>query len=439
MIGTVSLRGILAVWFAMAGPLGAMLLSAPAQAQVSLYTAVDLARRNSAPVRIAQADVARAQASLSETRDVYLPSFSAGSSVGYTYGFPVGQPTLFNGQAQSLVVSFSQPDYIRAARAGLHAATLSLQDALDQVELDASLDYLQLDTITQQLVALGEQKSYAEKLEQVEEARLSAGVESQIAATKAELNGSRADLKRLDLEAQAAVLRERLSHLAGLPADSFRTKPESVPGAPPNLDRTALPMQTSGVQAAFSDAASKHYLARGDDRQILRPQAAFGVQYSRFAMFNNYRQYYNAFQHNNFDVGIQLTIPLFDAVKTAHARQSAADAVHADTQAEQDRQNADEQVVQLRKSLATLRAQAKIADLEAQLASQQLQSVLLQLASPPASATPLTPADEMQARINERARFSDALDARFALLKAELSLLRVTGGLHAWVDTAARQ
>jgi len=62
--------------------------------QVSLATVVDLAERNSAPVRVALAEVQRATAGLQESKDAYLPSFVLGSSVGYTYGFPVGPPSV---------------------------------------------------------------------------------------------------------------------------------------------------------------------------------------------------------------------------------------------------------------------------------------------------------------------------------------------------------
>jgi hypothetical protein len=96
--------------------------------------------------------------------------------------------------------------------------------------------------------------------------------------------------------------------------------------------------------------------------------------------------------------------------------------------------------VQLQQSFPVLRAQARIADLQAEFAREQLESVLLQMKSPPAAAgaVAVTPADEMQARIEERARTSDALEAHFTLLKAQLSLLRVTGGLSAWIHQGAR-
>ncbi len=419
----------------------ACLLAAPAHAQLSLFSAVDLARRNSPSVRIAQADVAKAQAVVSQTLDAYVPSLTAGSSAGYSYGFLGGVPSVFNAQISSLLISFSQPDYIRAARAGLHTATLNLQDALDQVELDSSLDYLQLNTITQQLVALDEEKTYAEKLNFIEGERLSAGIESQIAATRAELTAAQADAKRLDLQAQATLLRKRLSDLTGLPENQMQPKTETVPEAP-STEGSLSVRRTAGVDAAFSNAVSKHYVTHGDARQNYRPQIGFGFSYQYLATtLNNYNQFYNhPLQPNNFGLAAQINFPLFNASTTAHARESAADAAHADTQAEQGRQAAEEQVVQLDASFAALRGQAHIAELQARLASQQLQAVLLQLKSPPANPTaaPLTPADEMEARINERIRYSEALDARFMLLKAQLSLLRSTGRLEAWINRGSR-
>jgi outer membrane protein TolC len=424
-----------AVGVAMAG------MAAPAQAQISLLTAVTMAQRNSQSVRSAQAAVLHAQGSLSEARDAYVPSLTAGSSAGYSYGFLGGVPSVFDAQVQSLLISFSQPDYIRAARAGLHTATLNLQNALDQVELDSALDYVQLSAITQQLAALDEEKSYAGKLDLIEQDRLSAGVESRIAATRAELTAAQSDLQRLNLVAQAATLRKRLSDLTGLPLEDLQPEPQTIPGAPAGESGPPGGF-TAGVQAGYSNALSKHYAAHGDARQNYRPQIGFGFSYQYLdTTLNNYNSFYShPLQPNNFGLAAQITIPLFDMALSARARESDADAAQADSQAEQGREEAEEQTVQLQQSFPVLRAQARIADLQAEFAREQLESVLLQMKSPPAAAgaVAVTPADEMQARIEERARTSDALEAHFTLLKAQLSLLRVTGGLSAWIHQGAR-
>ena len=95
------------------------MLSLGAVAQVSLYTAVDMALRGSTAVRLAETDVRKAAAVLSETRDAYLPNLVVGSSLGYSYGFPIGQPSVYNVSSQSLLFTFSQKDYTRSARAAL--------------------------------------------------------------------------------------------------------------------------------------------------------------------------------------------------------------------------------------------------------------------------------------------------------------------------------
>src|SRR5271155_5039270 len=108
--------------------MAALMTSGGAWAQVSFYTTVDLALRNSTQVRISAADVQHAEAAVMESVAAYKPSFSVGSTLGYSYGFPVGQPSVYTVNAQSLAYSFAQPDYIRSARAALRAPPLPPQD-----------------------------------------------------------------------------------------------------------------------------------------------------------------------------------------------------------------------------------------------------------------------------------------------------------------------
>ena len=124
-------------------------------AQVSLSTVVDLAQRNSTSVRLADADVRRAQAALSESKDVFVPSFmfSTGLPVFPEVGFTGTPPSIWSAGIQSLVFSIPQRRYITSARAGLQAAVASLKDAREQVALDASTAYIELDTVNQELDA----------------------------------------------------------------------------------------------------------------------------------------------------------------------------------------------------------------------------------------------------------------------------------------------
>jgi len=420
--------------------LGMFTLIAPsgALAQVSFYTAVDLALRNSTPVRIGAAQVQHAEAAVMESVDAYKPSFVVGSSLGYSYGFPVGQPSVYSVSASSLAFSFSQPDYIRSARAGLLAAQLQLKDTRQQVILDTALDYIQLTTVSEQIAALDQETGFVLKLVDIETDRVNAGLDSKVELTKARLTGAQVALRRLHLVDQADLLRIRLAHLTGLNRSDIVSEPQTIPNAPEVSPEGSNGSQTiagnSGVKAAYASAQSKLFASFGDARQNNRPTFAFGGEYNRYAKFNNYNEYYLRFQHNNFNVGIQITLPVFDATRTAKAKGSSAEAVQATAEADQLRDQAGEQILQLQKNQAELSAQEQVAELQNELAQDQLDAITTQLhlGSGSAGAAAPLPKDEQGARISERSHFVDMLDTRFQLTQARLSLLRTMGRIEDW-------
>jgi outer membrane protein TolC len=405
-----------------------VLASAGAQAQISFYTVVDLALRNSTQVRISAADVQHAEAAVMLSVDAYKPSFSVGSTLGYSYGFPVGQPSVYNIAAQSLAFSFSQPKYIRAARAGLVAAQLQLKDNRQQVILDTALDYIELTTVNQQVSALDQETGFVSQLIGIETDRVNAGVDSKVELTQARLTAAQVALRRLHLVDQADLLRDRLAHLTGLKPGDLVSEPQTIPTAP-EISGAGGIEDNSNVKAAYASAQSKFYTAAGDARQNNRPVFGFGGEYNRYAKFNNYNEYYLRFQHNNFNVGIQITVPLFDASKRAKAKVSSAEAAQASAQADQVRDQTGEQVLQLEKSAVELAAQEQVAELQNELAQDQLDTITTQLRL--GSGGPL-PKDEQAARIRERSYFVDMLATRFQLTQARLSLLRSMGKIEDW-------
>ncbi|MBN9615893.1 MAG: hypothetical protein BGO25_17330 [Acidobacteriales bacterium 59-55] len=416
----------------------------PAAAQISFSTAVGLALKSNPKVLMAQADVAKAKASLDEARDVYLPSVAGGSGLGYSYGFPIGQPSVFNFTAQSLVFNFSQRNYIRGSRFALDAANLALKDAQLAVTEDVALTYMALDRDTQRQAALTEQAGFASRLIEIIEERLNAGQDTPINLTGARLSAAQIKLARLRAEDQAAEDQAHLALLISLPQKGLGVVSDSIPQfAPPSTDSTvsstaaAMP-DSPQVASAYATARSKQQIAYGDAHYLWRPQITFAAQYNRFAKFNNYDLYYRNFQHNNFGVGIQITLPVFDAGHRAKARASAADAVHAQHEADLARDQFLEGRQKIRHATAELAARAEVASLDQQLAKQQLDVLLVQLnsGSGNSSAPQMTPKDEQTSRIAEREKFLKVLDADFEMRKAEISLLRQTGQLEDWVRSA---
>ncbi|HTV81395.1 MAG TPA: TolC family protein [Acidobacteriaceae bacterium] len=431
----------------MAATMLALVLPLGARGQISLSTAVELAEKNSPSVRSAAAGVRQAAASLTQTRDAYIPNFTLGTSPGYAYGFPLGQPSLFTATSQSLAFSFSQPDYVRAARQALNSARLSLKDTQQQVALDVALDYVELDHDLEEIAALGQEKDDADQLAQIEQQRVAAGVDPRVSQLQAELTAAQVDEKRIHLQNDADEMRQKLGHLTGLPADGLTTVSNSVP-PPPALSANAEDDQlaaqnNAGLAAALANAKSKSYVAFGDSRQDWRPSIIFGAQYSYFEPFANYTQYYNTthgFQYNNAGIGLQITVPIFDAAKRAQAQISAAAAARAQADADASRDQLSEGTLALRRTILELTAQQRVARLQDEISQEQLKSVESELANGSGSPTApaATPIQARLAGIQERERYEDMLDANFVLMKAELNLLRATGQITSWILSSVK-
>ncbi|HVT97154.1 MAG TPA: TolC family protein [Acidobacteriaceae bacterium] len=418
-----------------------LLMPLAAAAQISLSSAVDLAEKNSTAVRGAMANVQKAAAALAETKDAYIPNFVLGVSPGYSYGFPLGYPSFFNASAQSLVLSWSQRDYMRAAHSALNAANLNLKDTQQQTELDVALAYVQLDSDLKELEALQQQSSYAETLVQLEQDRVSAGVDPRMTELDAELTAAQVDQRRAQLENDADAMRQKLAHLTGLPAAGLTTVSTSIPPAPSGM--TGLTPQRSssdnaGISAAYANAKAKWFTAFGDDKQIYRPLAVFGAQYALFEKTPGYTEYYKNFQYNNVALGVQITFPLFDATRRAKARESSADAAHAQADADAARDLLEEQSAGLRGNLRELAAQQRVAQIQSQIAQEQLRSVETQLNSgtglPNAPGVP--PTQSQKAHIQERQYYTQMLEADLALIKVQLNLMKAAGQIDAWVRSS---
>jgi outer membrane protein TolC len=409
-----------------------------ASAQISLTTAVDLALRNSPRVRMAMADVDKARAVLAQAHDVYIPSIVGGSGLGYSYGVPVSPPSVFNISAQSLAINASQRDYVRSARYGLDAANLALMDIRQQVGADTTVTYMALDNDLERVKVMSTQRDYALRLTQIIEDRLAVGQDTQVELTRSRRNSAQFRLQNLQLEEDIDTRREHLSRLTALPAISLITVHSSIPALPAVI---ASPpgYESPGVKAAYATAQSKQEQAFGDARKLWRPELYFVAQYNRLSTFNNIQQYYNNFTPNNVDLGIQLNFPMVNSVLRAKGRESAADAVRSRAEADLFRDQAAEGRVKLDHATQELQARVELANLDRQLAQDQLNALQVQLRLGVGDSNQqMTPKDEQNALIQERQRYLDLLDADFQLQETQINLMQRAGKLEDWLKAAAQ-
>ncbi|MGB6725483.1 MAG: TolC family protein [Terracidiphilus sp.] len=414
-----------------------------ARAQVSLRTVVELAQSNSSSVKLAQSDLLKAESALLQSRDAFVPSLSFGSGLPAfpEVGFTGSLPTIWDANIQSMVFSLPQIRYIQAAKMGVKAAKLGLDDTKEQVALDASTAYIELDTVNQELAAAHEQESDAARMVEIEQQRVDGGVDPKSNLLQAQLAAAEVKLHRLHLETRAATLNKQLSTLTGLPVGSIIPSHASIPEIPAvTADEPAK--RTPGLESAEMLAQSRERAQRGDvARTWLLPELAFGAIYNRnTTLLNNINQYYNHFlPANNFSTGFSIRLPIFNFEDRDKVKESAAEALRARVEAEQVQQQNDIQIAELSGSLRELDTLAEIARLKHEIDVQQLETVSSQLGlgngTSGANAQPqLSPEAEQQARVDERQKFIDALDAGFDLSKARLDLIRALGHMQDWLN-----
>jgi outer membrane protein TolC len=419
--------------------------AASASAQISLSSAVNLALKNDPKVKMSEAAVAKAQAALEETHDVYVPTLSANAGYGQGFGVPTTLPTVFTLSSQSLVFNFSQHDNIRAAASGLAAAKLGLKDMQEQVEEDVAVTYLNLDSDDRQLGVLGQEHSDATRLVTIVQDRLRAGADDRMSLLHAQRTATQIELSEMNLQDEIAALSDHLSRMIGLPDDQLSAISSSIP-ALPSVQMAADNGNESdsvGVKATLASARSKQELSFGVNRYRLRPQMYFGVNYSRIDTGqDDYTNYYPGFggkSQNAVSVYLEMTLPIFDRRHQDEANEAKAEASRAYFESESQRDQFLEGRKKLRRSAAELEKRTRLAGIDQEIAQEQLKAVLAQLSADSGSTSgqQMTPEDAQNARLKAGQQTIDLLNAQFQLSQAKVNLLRQTGQLENWLNSAA--
>ena len=416
--------------------LAALLLAAlPLYAQqIEFRQAIQLALKHSGVMVAASADRARAAERYHAERYTYLPTVVFGSGLGYSVGQPIaiaGQaPSLYNLTHSQTLLNFAARETLKAAHSDSIAANIDYVDRGEQVILDTSLLYIELDNTVQRLAAAQQQKQSVDHALYIAQQRQKEGVGSDLDSKRAELDSARVDLRIAELETNVDVLRERLGRLIRQSPATLATVTDSIPAAP------SLPAEDDLASVALANSASvrvadEHVRAAKDraraEHRMNYPSIDFAGQYAEFAKFNNYAEYYLHFSPHNYSFGLNLRIPIFNLAQNALAAAADAEAVHAEADAQAVRDQVAADAVRAQHTIHQLQASAKVSRLEYEVAQANIDAVELQVQNGHANAH-----DQELARADVADRRVTLLQRQFEYLRAQLQLLRQTGELHGW-------
>lgn len=409
--------------------LPASLLAEP----VTLKHAVELALKHATTVAISSADEQHASAGYRELRNNYIPQLNAGAGIGWSDGFPLSlegaAPSLFNVNAQSALINPALKDFIRAAQSDVTVSTLHTKDQRNQIIQDTVLSYSELAKWEQRLSRLHEAETAAQQMETAVAQRVKEGVDSEMDGTRARLSVARMRLRLAEAGGAADVLREHLFRLTGLPAASFEIDPESVPSLPAvkrDDDSGKATDANPMVQAAVEHARAQ-YLRVNAERRSLWPSVDFAAQYANLATFNNYDAYYKHFQPNNATVGVAIHLPFLNLAQHSRVQEAESEAFKAQKQAEAARNQVSEETLRLQRSVTQMQAAHDVAELEYEIAQNDVEAVRTRMDSSTANLHDLD-----NARTQASERLIELQDVTFELERSQVALMRATGNLENW-------
>ena len=178
-----------------------------------------------------------------------------------------------------------------------------------------------------------------------------------------------------------------------------------------------------GIAEAENERTARQQILKGA-RWSYFPTVNLVGQYSILSNFNNYLEFYNHFERNNVNVGVQITIPLFAAKTSANVTLAKSQLSEAELMLGNKRQQVRFDVQQKARSVRELEAGREVARLDLQLAQETLQ-----LEQAKFDQNRITLQEIEQARLDESDKWVAFLDADFARQQAQLTLLQATGQL----------
>ncbi|HTQ62575.1 MAG TPA: TolC family protein [Candidatus Solibacter sp.] len=398
---------------------------------LTLKSAVETALRNSKDIQVAKLQASIAEHASQVSRSEFMPNLYAGSGAGYTYGIPETPggraPSVFNVTYTEQVFNEPRKGQGKELEEQARSQKIVLEDVKNSVIMRTAMAYLELAKVRHSLDLLkGEQES-ADKILEVTKEREGEGYELPMEVTKAQLTKAQVTQKILQLEGRGDELETFLRGQLALGEDQIiEVTPEDLPGEAEqegaNLVAMAMKNNTD-LRLAESDVRAKEFRLKGEKRGYWPTLDLVGT-YSLLAKYNNYSEFFNKFQRNNINAGVQVQIPLFSAKTKESIGLAKINLQTAQTTLASKKTQVSAEVRQKTLHLRERDAAKEVARLELQLAQQNIAVLQEQF-----NEGKVNLRDVEKARLDENDKWMAFLDANFQRQQAQLDLLRTAGEL----------
>ena len=416
-----------------------LLFPAGAWAEVhplTLQQTLEFASRQNPDVTLARLDQQHAEEGIRVAKNPFTPKIYGGSGLAYTYGYPNSidgnAPSIFTVKTDMALYNRPYSYEVAAAREIARGSQFGVQAKSDEVAYQAADLFL----TASQMEHLGESLSgQLPSLQKVVEAMTAAVNEG--SELPLELKRARVNLAMSQQQLEAAKLDQdyyemMLAVVVGYPATD-RVKPIDsdlsaavLPASENEAADTAM-RNSYDLKQMQSNIFAKEMDIRSYKSERL-PKFDLVAQYSLFAKYN-YEQYFQKFQHNNFQLGASITIPiLVGSAAKALAEQASTDIAKLRIQMDKLR---NQILTDTRRSYEQYEKANSIRDLARMQLDLAREDLTVKLSQNAEGRTPLRELE--QARLDESNRWLALYDAETQVTRAKLAILRQMGTLMAAV------
>jgi outer membrane protein len=405
--------------------------SAGAPIVLTLKRTIELALQNSKDIQVAKLQVGLADHSAQVTRSQFRPNLYAGSGAGYTYGIPEtpgGQaPALFSVNYQEQILNEPLRGQQKEFQEQAKSQRILLEDTRNSVIARTAAAYLELGMVRHSLDLLRKEEASADRILEVTQQREKENFELPVEVTRSQLTKARVVQRVLQLEGRQDELEVFLRSQTGLAQDtSIEVTLEDLPGEAEqegaNLVAMAMQSNTS-LLADEADVRAKEFRLMGEKHGYY-PTLQLVSVYSVLGKFNNYDQFFKTFQRNNFNAGVQVTLPIFSAQTKANIALAEVNLRIAQANLANKKTEVSAAVRQKTRRLRERDAAKEVARLELQLAQQDVTVLQSQL-----DEGKINLREVEHARLDENEKWMLYLDANFQRQQAQLDLLQTAGQL----------
>ena len=400
---------------------------------MTLRQAVELSLRQNPDIVLARLDEEKTRQAVRVAKDPFSPRVTVGSGLAYSDGFPMSvegsAPSVIQARTNMSIFDRQKSLEVAQAKENVRGAAFLTANKRDEAAYRAASLYLDAERAVRLAELARKDIDSRQRLREAVQAQVQEGRALPLTQKQAELAIAQARQAALDLEDERDTAETSLAIALGFPAEDRVT--------PVNEERVAPPLPATPDDAIQQAVASNNELRSlqsqvsakqleiRSEKAARLPRVDLIAQYAMLAKFNNYAQFFNAFQRNNGQIGMSFQVPVFAGSGVGGlVAQSEIDVTHLRNEMvnARNRISADLQVSY--RQVQKAQAASEVARLDLDVAREQISVDLAQMQEGRLSMRQLE-----EARVAENSKWIVLYDSQYVLEKARWNVLRLTGQL----------